>query len=435
MDEILQRLYARRTFGIKPGLGVEEALLRRLGNPERSFAVIHVAGTNGKGSVCALLDSILRAAGLPVGLYTSPHLVRLNERFRVGGRPMDDAALLERIAELEPVAAQVAAETGSEPTFFEFTTALGFEHFRREGVKVAVVEVGLGGRLDATNVVRPLVSVITRLSLEHTEYLGPDLESIAREKGGIIKDGRPVVCGAMPAEALGVLREVAAARRAPLTDSAEAVSVRRVSEDLSGQKVQLETESRSYGTLRLPLLGRHQLENLATAAAVVDVLAEPCGIELPEDAVKEGVAGARWPGRLQVLAQDPPVLLDGAHNPGAGEVLAESVKGLLKKRPLALVVGMCGDKDAGEFLGAFTGIAKRLWLVPIQNERNMAPAKLAAAARAARMEPQHASVAEALSGAREWAARESGAVLITGSLYLVGEVLALTEGGGPISPG
>lgn len=425
----LESLYRRHTFGIKLGLHVEEALLRRLGNPEKSFVSIHVAGTNGKGSVCLLIESILRAAGYRTGLYTSPHLVRLNERMRVGGRDIRDADLLALLDDLAPHSEAVEKETGQTPTFFEYTTAAAFEHFRRSSVQAAVVEVGLGGRLDATNVVMPLVSVITSIGLEHTQYLGKDLESIAREKAGIVKPGRPVVCGCVPDEARRAIEAVCAARKAAFCAASQRVSVRVADERLDGQKVSVESSGASYGTMRLPLAGRHQAGNLATAIAAIEA-ASDCGLPLPEGAIKAGVESAVWPGRFQVLSREPPVILDGAHNPSAAEALGDTLKRLLKGRPLALVIGMCVDKDVERFFSALGAQARRCWVVPLRTERSAPCELLMAAARRAGCDAVAADLEVALRDAAAWATEVGGAVCITGSLYLVGEVLALRESAG-----
>ncbi|MFC1498702.1 bifunctional folylpolyglutamate synthase/dihydrofolate synthase, partial [Verrucomicrobiota bacterium] len=213
MNQALKKLYKRRSFGIKPGLDAERAMLSKLGNPQEEFLVVHVAGTNGKGSVCALLSSILRTAGYTVGLYTSPHLVRFNERIRVDDQEIGDDELAGVLDKIECVAADVARDMGQEPTFFECATAMAFKYFKEQDVRIAVVETGMGGRLDATNVLTPLISVITRISLEHTMYLGNDVEAVALEKCGIIKKGRPVVCGIMDALAHNMVKRSALEKR------------------------------------------------------------------------------------------------------------------------------------------------------------------------------------------------------------------------------
>jgi dihydrofolate synthase/folylpolyglutamate synthase len=426
----LERLYALRTFGIKPGLDTETALLDRLGNPQSSFAAIHVAGTNGKGSVCALLDAVLRTTGLTVGLYTSPHLVRFNERIRVNGEAISDAELAGLFEEMESHSEAVKQGlNGREVTFFEFTTALAFEYFRRRKVQVAVVEVGMGGRLDATNVVWPMLSVITRIGLEHTAYLGTTLGAIAGEKAGIIKAGRPVICGATPDEARDVIRATAAQRKAPFVDAAETVAVRRLSQDLTGQKVAMTSGDTDYGTAKLSLLGRHQLENISLAVATIETLGGCSPLSIPPELVRRGLAEASWPGRLQVLSETPPVILDGAHNPDGARVLAVALKELFKKRKVGLIWGMCEDKDALGFAKALGGSVHRCWTVPIATERSLDPGKLALLARGERWETKVSGLAAAMAEAGQWAGETGGAVCIAGSLFLAGEVLARREAG------
>ncbi|NQT93640.1 MAG: bifunctional folylpolyglutamate synthase/dihydrofolate synthase, partial [Lentisphaerae bacterium] len=313
----LETLYRRRRFGIRPGLDVEKALLAKLGNPERTFAAIHVAGTNGKGSVCRLVDSILAQAGLGVGLYTSPHLVAFNERMTCRGTAVSDEELEIVLDEVEAAAEAAGRECGRAPTFFEVATAAAMLFFRRSEIRVGILETGMGGRWDATNVVMPVVSGITRIAVEHTEYLGSDIETIAAEKCGIIKKGIPVVCGDNSEEAVGVVKRIAASLGSPCVNAASAVSVRVLSAGADGQKVAVESENASYGTLSLPLAGRHQLENLATALCCVEVFGQACGIVVPPETVKEGVASVRWPGRFQVISTDPVMIVDAAHNPNA----------------------------------------------------------------------------------------------------------------------
>ncbi len=426
VEQALDRLYRRHNFGIKLGLEMAEAIAQELGHPERAFAAIHVAGTNGKGSVCAMVDSVLRAAGFRVGLYTSPHLIRFNERIRVNGETVTDDELAELLAVVEPATARAEAALGREATFFEITTAMAFEHFRRRGVTLVVLETGLGGRLDATNIVTPLLSVITPISLEHTQHLGPDIASIAGEKAGIIKPGRPVVCGEQPDDAAVVFGRTARERGCRLTAASERVAVRRVVQTIEGQRVRIESADVDYGTVDLALLGRHQLGNAALAVAALEEAAALLGPPLAPDAVRRGLEEARWPGRCQLLGWETPTILDGAHNPAGGRVLAETLKDLMKGRPLGLVVGMCSDKDARSFLGNF-GKVRRCWTVPLRTERGVPPADLAALARSAGIGQVEvaASLGEALDQSLAWAKAEAGALCVAGSLYLVGEVLEL----------
>lgn len=424
MTAALDRLDQRGVFGIRPGLEMEQGILDAMGNPARVYPCIHVAGTNGKGSVCAMLESILRVAGFRTGLYVSPHLTRFSERIRVDGVEASDEELEALALGVEQVEKGVASRLGKSATYFEFSTAMMFEHFRRRKVDIAVLETGMGGRLDATNVVVPAVSVITAVGMDHMAYLGADLASIAGEKAGIIKNGRPVVSSRQKPEALEVIRRTAAERRASLVLADEFVSVRRISEDWDGQKVNVETEDWAVGAIGLPLLGDHQLENLATVAATVGVLRDN-GLQIDEKAFKKGIGQTIWPGRMQVLQSDPPVLLDGGHNPQAGAAVAVFLKHRLKGRPLGMVFGMCRDKDLPGYLGFFRGMVRRFWAVPIRTERSLRAAEVAAAARGlcrevVEMDSAAAGVREAIA----WAKTSGGVVCIAGSLYLVGEVLA-----------
>ncbi len=423
LEKALERLYALRTFGIKPGLESMSALLESLGRPQDALPILHVAGTNGKGSVCALVAATLQAAGLKVGLYTSPHLVRFNERIRLQGRPIDDEALGELFGTIEPALEKVRLQTGRELTFFEVTTALALVYFQRMGAQAVVLETGLGGRLDATNVCRPLTTVITRIGIDHAEYLGTTLAAIAGEKAGIIKQRCPVICGAMPEDALAVIRAVAAERRAPLISAPEAVRVRRVEGSLEGQVLAIESSSQDYGRVRLPLLGRHQWENCATAVAALETFADTAGLDCDVQWIRKGFAAVEWPGRLQVLSREPVTILDGAHNPDAARTLVETIRELAGSHPVGWVCGMCADKDSAGFWKALGRAGTRCWCVPLRTGRSRPPEELATLARCAGWEASVGTVAGALSAARDWALREDGWVVIAGSLYLVGEVL------------
>lgn len=426
-DDSLARLFERRTFGVKLGLDVERRLLDELGSPQQAYGVVHVAGTNGKGSVCALVDSILRAAGYRTGLYTSPHLRSFHERIMVAGMPIGDPELACVIDKVEAASERVAEATGCPPTFFECATAMALDHFRDTNVQVAILETGLGGRLDATNVVTPLVSVITRIALDHAAHLGTDLEAIAVEKCGIIKRGRPVVCGGMPEEALALVKKRAAEVGAPLVCVEEVCTLVPSAIDLSGQKVRVDTRRETYGTARFPLLGVHQLENLATAVVAAEMLCDIVGTELTPEALREGVESVSWPGRFQVLSNDPPLIADGAHNANAALALAATLRSTLKGRPLALIWGMCGDKDALGFLKPLAPLVRRGWGIPIRSARSMSSSVLVAEAKGCDVQLEEATLAEAMLLALDWARREGGAVCVTGSLFLVGEVLELLE--------
>lgn len=424
MDTAFERLFARRRFGMKPGLDLTRRMLDRLDNPHAGMGAIHVAGTNGKGVLCAMLASVLRAAGYPVGLFTSPHLLRFNERFAVDGEAVHDRELIEAAGEVEAVADALESDGHPPATFFECATVIAFQLFRRHGVRLAVLETGMGGRLDATNVVLPLVSVITRVGLDHTAWLGDNLRKIAAEKGGIIKPGRPVILGAMPGEALDVLREMAACRAAPCFEAPLLTQVERLGGDLDGQQVRLGSHSRDLGRITLPLAAGVQCENAAHCLAVCDVLHDHVGISVEDAALRRGLENTFWPGRFQCVKRNPVVIVDGAHNPSAAQALAESLKRLCRGRPVAGVAGMCSDKDVRGCLRPLLPALKRLWCVPLESPRSLPAADLAACAQSMGIPAEKGLCLDAvLSAAEDWAAGESGVVLVWGSLFLAGQAL------------
>ncbi len=429
---LLDELYALSRLGIKPGLEVERALLAELGNPEKFLPCIHVAGTNGKGSVCAMLESVLRAAGLKTGLYTSPHLVRFNERIRFTGQCIPDEALAGLLPEIMQAGRRLEdGPVGRSATFFEIVTALAFKYFESMRPDVVILETGMGGRLDATNVIAPLAAVITDISLEHTAYLGRTLAEIAGEKCGIIKPGRPVIIGGLPPETQALTRDTARARNAPLIEAASIARVARRSQSLEGQRIHVETAGGWQISLRLPLLGLHQLTNAAVAIAVLERV---FGGNLPESALRQGLEQVRWPARLQVLEQKPPLILDGAHNPAGAAACARALHELLPTRaPLGLIAGQCDDKDLKGFLRPFNGLVRRCWAVPLRNPRGRPPAEIAAVAAALGWEAAvAASVPEALAESRAWAAGCRGAVCAAGSLFLAGEILESRQPAGDL---
>jgi dihydrofolate synthase/folylpolyglutamate synthase len=424
--EALEHLYGLQHHGIKLGLETTQALLARLGAPERRFASLHVGGTNGKGATAAMAASVLRAAGRRVGLYTSPHLVDFRERIRVNGEPIPE----ERIAGLVE---RVRAAQGPDlhPTFFEFTTAMAFQHFADAEVDLAVCEVGMGGRFDATNVLSPCVAAITNVSLDHEAFLGDTVARIAFEKAGIIKPGVPLVTGRLEPEAADVVRAVAAERGAPWF---------RWSHEFrcTGDPVIAMTyegmEGR-YEGLVCPLPGAHQLENAGCALAMIE-LASALGYGASEAAVRSGIAGVSWEGRLECVEEHPLLLLDGAHNPAAARALADYLTDLRCRRGegrLVLVVGMMRDKDRGGFLRALLPLADTVILTQVRLPRAATVEELREALDPCGVKVRDAQEpAQALELARRLA-RPEDVVLITGSLLLVGEVKALLRGCG-VSP-
>jgi dihydrofolate synthase/folylpolyglutamate synthase len=426
----IEWLYGLQHFGIKLGLDNIRALLDLLGHPETAFRSVHVAGTNGKGSVAAMVHAILGAAGIEAGLFTSPHLVRPNERIRLGHGEIETAELCQRLAAMRArVERGLAGGTlASHPSFFEVITATALEAFRDRGLRVAVLEVGLGGRLDATNAVDADVAVVVSIDLDHTRTLGATPERIAAEKAGIVKPGRPVVSGVVRQSALAVLRRTCAERGAPLVDAN--LHARFARED--GESFTLETPHATYSDLRPSLAGRHQIHNARVAVTACEVLARHAGFDLTVDAVRAGLAAVRWPGRLQWLRDGSgALLLDGAHNPAGMQTLVAYLARLEGPPPVALFGAMQG-KLLEPMLRALAPRLEGLVLARPPVQRAEEPAEVAAVARRF---VRRVEIVPDPGAALERARRMAGAdrfVLVTGSLYLVGEVLArLTEKGAP----
>jgi dihydrofolate synthase/folylpolyglutamate synthase len=410
LESSIESLFKRTTHGIKPGLDVITALLERLGNPQRGFKVIHVAGTNGKGSVCAMIESVLRASGFKTGLYTSPHLIRFNERFRVSGRDISNADL-EKLID-----AVLAADekTGLRPaTFFELSTAIAFEHFKRSGVDYAVIETGMGGRWDATNVVQPVLSVITRIALDHAEYLGRDLEKIAAEKAGIIKSGVPVVCGPMPVEAEAVIYREAAEKQVPILGSEEAAFFHTLESRRTDQLIDIEASGKGYRNVRLPLGGSYQLENCGIAVAALEDLSDIEGIRLD---MKKGLESVKWPGRFQMLSMKPPVILDVAHNPNGAGALFQTLEEIFPTFGNGFVFGFMKDKDIEGFLRTLAPSVGKAWAVTLAGERALSAEGIAAIGRKAGIDIQPL---ETPRPALEWLEDGKKRLLcFTGSLFM-----------------
>lgn len=404
--ESLDYLYSLQRFGIKLGLENILALLERLGHPEEGFETVHVAGTNGKGSVCATLAEIFRRAGVPCGLYTSPHLHSFTERVRIDGEPIPEprtAALVEEIRRAAP---------GIPATFFEFTTALALLHFRRNGVKVAVLETGMGGRLDATNAVTPRLAIITPVSLDHAEHLGADLAAIAAEKGGIIKPGVPVVIGPQQPEALEVLLSMAAERGAPAV-----VAGRDFETDSRGELFSFRGLGLDLPDLVPGLPGRHQHDNIALALAASALLRRR-GMELPREALRAAVRSVRWPGRLEWWQGRGEILLDGAHNEGGARVLSDYL-GDLSIEGIHWVVGIKGDKRSEDILRPLLPRTTALYATAPPVEAAVPPEELVRLAAERKIPAAvYPDTSEALDAAL--AARRPGEIiLVAGSLFLV----------------
>ncbi len=444
MHDMLNYLYSLERFGIKLGLEVMQKLMAVLDNPERAFKSIHIAGTNGKGSTAAFLASILQEAGYKTGLYTSPHLVRFNERIKINGRDISDAGLRRLIAIIrKAVEENQTGKHSFQPTFFEFTTAMAFLHFAQEKVELAVIETGMGGRLDATNVITPEISIITSIGMEHTQYLGNTLLKIAAEKAGIIKKGIPAVIAEKNQRLASFFRKACARKKAPAHILDEEIHYHPERWDLSGQRFRASfmagtmtgaltagknpaagkrftAGENSFGRsavrdfFHIPLLGQHQLRNAAGAMLAASYLG------IPPENIKTGLAKTHWPGRLEIISGKPFILADCAHNAAGMLELAKFIRVLPHRK--IILLGISEDKQIPEMVSLIAPLAEEI----IISKGNYKPAEPDIIAKEARkyaakveIEPQPE---KALRKALSRLSNDS-VLLATGSIYFVGEIL------------
>ncbi|HVZ20809.1 MAG TPA: folylpolyglutamate synthase/dihydrofolate synthase family protein [Vicinamibacterales bacterium] len=414
---MLDRLFALETFGIKLGLENISQLCTALGHPERAFTSLHVAGTNGKGSVTAMAHAALRAAGVHAARYTSPHLSHLAERFVIDDQPVDDATLEAVAADVLACADRLQA-TGTlsvPPTFFEATTAMAFELFRRAGVEVAVFEVGLGGRFDATNVLAPVAGAITTIGFDHQQHLGKSLEQIAFEKAGIIKSGMTIVAGALPPAAMQIVRSAAAQRGARLVEAAADSDTQWEMRD-GRAHLRVRTPLASYGPLTLALRGEHQIGNAVVAARLLESSGLVPG-RVPHEAIAAGLASADWPARLEELALPggKRVIIDAAHNEEGATALAAYLRRWHPGRP-ALVLGVMRDKDLQPILDALLPVTSAVFATAAPTPRARPADELAAqiGGGVTVIPDPDAAIARALETA--------DTVCVAGSIFLVGAV-------------
>jgi dihydrofolate synthase / folylpolyglutamate synthase len=392
------------------------SLMDSLGNPHLAYPIIHIAGTKGKGSTAALCAAVLQTAGYRTGLYTSPHLQNYTERFQINRNSITHNAFATLVEEIQPY-----VEAIPQITMFEIEAAIAFWHFARQEADIAVIEVGMGGRLDATNIVSPLVSVITTISLDHVPILGTTIAEIAREKAGIIKDGRPVVVSPQPAPAWEVIHAIARQRHAPLVQVGDEVIYLPLSASTKAQRLQVIYRDEHAEELEIQLLGLHQVENAATAYTALRVAAEQ-GLNLPSNAIRNGFATATWPGRFEIVERDPvPIILDSAHNQDSAHRLSETLAQYFPKRPVTLVFGVSGDKNVLEMLIELMPHAAQLIATQSNHPRAMPPEQLAAlAADTGYVLETAPTVFQALMRAQE-IVQPNGIILVTGSIFVVGE--------------
>lgn len=454
---VAEFLRALGRFGVKPGLERVQAILKRLGDPHKCYAVVHIAGSNGKGSTASFVAAGLQRSGLRTGLYTSPHLMRYNERMQIDGRQICDSDLRRLVDKVKPIVEEIAA-TDESPTEFDVGTAMAFLHFAEQGVDVAVIETGLGGRLDSTNVVDPLLSIITPITLDHRDILGPTLRDIAREKAGIIKPGRTVLIAPQPPDAEAVLLEKARECQAQLVRVVEEsergrdgdgssvdgrVGARRETGagdrvqdppytytfkplhwDGEGGQVTVLYSTDEQATYRIGMLGVHQLLNGAVAAAALRLLREQ-GLPVTEQAVRGALADTYVPGRLEVIRKTPLLILDGAHNELGAVQLVHTLKQTFAGRPITVVCGISIDKPADKILAAVVSVADRIITTEAASARLgvWQAEELRARLHALGFE-KTAAVPRAADALRlaEAQTPPGGVICVMGSLYLVGEI-------------
>ncbi|MCE5334018.1 MAG: bifunctional folylpolyglutamate synthase/dihydrofolate synthase [Desulfobacteraceae bacterium] len=411
--ESIDYLYGLQKYGIKFGLNCTEKLLERVGNPHRKLRFIHVAGTNGKGSTAAMLSSVLQKHGLRTGLYTSPHLVRFTERFRIDDREVSPERILRVFEKI-----RATIDTSQPPTFFEMVTAMAFLYFAEEKTDWVIAEAGMGGRLDATNVISPQVCAITNVAFDHQEYLGHTLASIAREKAGIIKKSVPVVTGATQPIVQGILKATCMNSGAPLYRIKSDFRVRRNPEG----SFQYRGLGRQWQAINVNLRGPHQVSNAAVALATLEVLEKNGMLSLDPGTVEDALKKVDWPARLEILDTNPLIVLDGAHNPQGAESLRDSLKGSFTYDRLHLVLGIMADKDIRGMLRRLLPLASTAIFTKPRYSRAANPEDIRRMARP--YIQKHYVIpdpAAALQEARHMAG-SGDLICIAGSLYFAGEI-------------
>ena len=423
MKQAMKKMAIDKMDQMQIDLGLERMLqlMERLGNPHRQFKSIHIAGTNGKGSTAVFIASILKEGGYKTGLYTSPHLEKFNERVQISGELIADHEVESISAEIKSAAKGLPA---GELTYFELTTALAFLYFARKKVDLAVIEVGLGGRLDATNIISPLLSVITPVALDHADYLGSTLSSVAAEKGGIIKKEVPFIIGRQEKEVEGILRKIGSDKASKVYSLNSDFDFMEAGDGIFDFRG---LEGNIKG-LQTSLYGRHQMENAALALAAVEVL-NRYQYSIDESALREGIKGAFWPGRFEVLSEDPHIILDGAHNPAGARRLAEALNEKFGGDKGVLVAGFMDDKDYCGMLKELSPCASHLILTKPQQERSFDPQMAMEGARKIANHSNVIVIPSMKDAINEgiMLAKDKRFIIITGSLYGVGEARGILK--------
>ena len=418
-EEALHYIHSNFWQGSKPGLERTQTLLKKLGNPEQKLRFIHVAGTNGKGSFCSMLSSILIEQGYRVGTYTSPYILRFNERMKINGNDIPDEKLAQITEEVRPIADSME----EKPTEFELITAIAMKYFYQEQCELVVLECGMGGRLDSTNVIdNPILSVITGISLDHTAFLGDTIAKIAAEKAGIIKENRPILFCGKDKEAEQVISEKAASRSAPFY-TVENRETKLFEATLEGTRFSW----RNYDDVFIPLLGTYQPENAQNVLYATELLNKE-GIKISEEAIQKGLKAVKWPARYEIVSKDPLIICDGGHNPEGIESAVQSTKLYFKEEKLLVITGVMADKDYRYMSKCISEIAEAVFCITPENPRALKGEEYAALFRSLGIEASDcASPKDALTLAIKKAKEEKKAILCVGSLYMYGQIIEALE--------
>jgi len=405
-----------------------EELLNRMDNPQLAAKTIHIAGTKGKGSISAMIAQVLSSSGYKTGLYTSPHFHTLRERISIDGSLISEAEFAAAMAEIKPFIESMRKDTAfRQLTYFEVLTALAFAYFKKKQVGFQVLEVGLGGRLDATNVAKPVICIIAPISLDHTQILGNSLEEIAREKAGIVKSGCWVVISPQPEEADSVIADICREKKAKVVQVGKDITWHKIGGDLRHQSLVIESRTSKY-QVSIPLLGDFQLENAATAVTALEILASE-GFAISTADIAKGLAQVKWPGRLQILQQHPTVLIDGAHNVASIKRLVDNIKGYFAHKRIFLVFGTSCDKDIPGIVNELVPLSSQVIVTQASHSRAAPLPTLVTEFTKRGIVPETGkTVTEAISQALSLAGR-TDLICITGSLFVVAEALDYFSGG------
>lgn len=407
-------LFKRTADGIKPGLEVINEILKELDYPQNKYAIIHVAGTNGKGSVCKMIESILRSSGFKTGLFTSPHLIHFSERYQINGKMISKNKLNRLIISMERMADKICEEKNlRSATFFEISSAIAFQYFADENIDIAIIETGMGGRWDATNVVMPIISVITHIGIDHAEFLGSTLGKIAYEKAGIIKKNRLVVSAPQDK----IVKTVLEAEGENVLYSDELVSINEIKKS---KKLKITTPSFDLPPINLPLLGKHQHENVSVAISTLNVISNEFNFK-PE--YKIGLEKVRWPGRFSILSTNPTIIFDVAHNPDAAKVLVNTLNDIYPNTIVGFILGFLEDKDSMGFMNEIKDIAERSWFIDMDMYRGQSALISQKIGDKLLKKSMISTFSDALKNSRLWAINNNAIIVITGSVRLAEKIV------------